>query len=178
MALENSVLPLHNVLPNRQEASVLVVGAEGTSKHELSLAMLKLPVHFSLQIHTTSSLPLPEENAASRPRIDFICFVINMIDRDSIQVVERALSLVDVKYFLGRACLVVTGARSHKKMTDVEQMTALADSYHLPLVFGEIKVEKENDQLARRLIKMVEVAAGFKRFVSPSVIQSTKFLST
>ncbi|XP_076453222.1 centromere protein M-like [Babylonia areolata] len=177
MATENPVLPLHSVLPNRQEASVLLVGAEGTSKHDLSLAMLKLPVHFSLQIRTTSSLPLPEENAASRPRIDFICFLINMTDRDSIQVVEKSLPLVDVRYFLGRACLVVTGAHSHKRMTNVEQVTALADSYHLPLVFGEIKVEKEKDQLACRLFKMVEIAAGFKQRVSASVIDSTKVVS-
>ena len=35
---------------------------------------------------------------------------------------------------------VTCPAHSQKKMTDVEQVTALADSFHLPLVFGEIKV--------------------------------------
>ncbi|KAK7088257.1 centromere protein M-like isoform X2 [Littorina saxatilis] len=178
MSAEQQLLIAQHVSLQTQETCVLCVGAEGTSKHDLSLAILKIPVKFSLQIRTASSLPLPEENADTRPRIDFICFLINMADRDSIQVVEKSLSLVDIRYFLGRACLLVGGAHSHKRMTDIEQVTALSDSYNLPLVFGDIKVEKERDQLARRILCMVEIAAGFKEGVSPSVIDSTKYIST
>ncbi|KAK7485418.1 hypothetical protein BaRGS_00018099 [Batillaria attramentaria] len=178
MASDDRTLTPYNVLPNRQEASLLVVGAEGVGKHDLSLAVLKIPVQFSLQIRTASSLPLPTENADLRPRIDFICFIMSMTDRESIQVVEKSLSLVDVKYFLGRACLVVTGVHSHKKMTDLDQVTALADSFNLPLVFGEVKSEKERDQLARRILTMTEVAAGFKNHVSPLLVESTRLVTT
>lgn len=174
---EQKLLRPNTALPNRQEASILVLGAEGTNKHDLSLTMLKLPVQFSLQIRTAIGLPLPEENAETRPRIDFICFLIDLTDRDSLQVLEKSLTLVDVKFFLGKACLVVSGAQSRRRMTAIDQVKALADSFHLPLLFGETKVEKERDQLARRLLHMVDTAAGFQRYISPAVLDASKCVS-
>jgi len=67
-------------------------------------------------------------------------------------------------------CVTLSTAHSHKKMTDLEQVTALADSYHLPLVFGEIKASSGSflflDYVLEKLSVLQSVCPSFVQRIS------------
>jgi hypothetical protein len=57
--------------------------------------------------HTTAALPLPED--ASRPRIDFLVFFVDMTNAKSLSNLKTRLLKVDKDYFAqGRSCIVAT----------------------------------------------------------------------
>ncbi|XP_067686933.1 centromere protein M-like [Haliotis asinina] len=170
-----SLLSPFSKLPNRQECTVLLVGDEGTGKHDLGLAMLNLKTPFSLYIRTATSLPLPAEKEADRPCIDYICYVINLTLDDSMKIVEEALSTVDVRYFVGRSSLIVTGVEfPNKQVIEMETVLKLAESYDLPIIFGEVEKPEELLSLATKVTKTVEIAAGYKPNVSPMLVEATQ----
>ncbi|XP_071093452.1 centromere protein M-like [Haliotis cracherodii] len=170
-----SILTPFSKLPNRQECTVLIVGDEGTGKHELGLAMLNLKTPYSLYIRTATSLPLPAEKEADRPCIDYICYLVNVTVDDSMKIIEEALSAVDVKYFVGRSSLIVTGVEfPNKQVIEMETVLKMAETYDLPLIFGEVEKPEELLSLATKVTKTVEIASGFKRNVSPMLVEATQ----
>jgi hypothetical protein len=57
--------------------------------------------------HTTAALPLPED--ASRPRIDFLVFFVDMTNAKSLSNLKTRLLKVDKDYYAqGRSCIVAT----------------------------------------------------------------------
>uniref|UniRef100_A0A671KAQ1 Centromere protein M n=1 Tax=Sinocyclocheilus anshuiensis TaxID=1608454 RepID=A0A671KAQ1_9TELE len=55
-------------------------------------------------------LPLPVENKETRPRIDLIVFIVNLLSERSLQSVESSLAHLHSDCFLGKVCFLVTDA--------------------------------------------------------------------
>ncbi|XP_016417104.1 centromere protein M [Sinocyclocheilus rhinocerous] len=53
-------------------------------------------------------LPLPVENKETRPRIDLIVFIVNLLSERSLQSVESSLAHLHSDCFLGKVCFLVT----------------------------------------------------------------------
>jgi len=56
---------------------------------------------------TAESLPLPSASTA-RPRIDFVLFMLSMVQADSYEVFRNSVKQLDEEYFLGKCSVVVT----------------------------------------------------------------------
>jgi len=51
---------------------------------------------------------MPLQTDPSRPRVDFVVFVVNLTSQLSWEVVKEAVRKTDPFYFLGRSCIVAT----------------------------------------------------------------------
>ncbi|KAL3856867.1 hypothetical protein ACJMK2_011578 [Sinanodonta woodiana] len=150
-----------NKKPEKKTA-ILIVGSEGVGKHALALDMLKTEHPFELNIRTAGCLPLPAEKAADRPRLDFICFVIDITKPDSFKIVKESLQHMDISYCLGKACLVVSKVKNSHRSTPLESIHDLANRLSLQVVFGDLEDETERLHVARRLVSTLHLSAGLQ----------------
>ena len=63
--------------------------------------------HISFNSRTAESLPLPSA-PTPRPRIDFVLFMLSMVQADSYEAFRDSIKQLDEEYFLGRCGVVVT----------------------------------------------------------------------
>ncbi|XP_061197913.1 centromere protein M-like [Saccostrea echinata] len=176
--MDDSVLMPYNKIPQYQLATVLLVGSEGIGKHDLGKCLIKNS-WFYLQVRTAITLPLPVTSDNSRPRIDYICFLIDLTSRDSLKTVEESLKHVDVRYFLGQCCFIALKVKNpEKRAIFIEQIIQLSKQYKSDVLYGSFETEAESIFLAEQILKSVEIAAGMQKNVSPMFIESTRFVGT
>lgn len=169
------VLDAFDKAPSHNAVTVLLLGCQGVGKQRLARAIVDIDTPFSVAIRTATSLPLPRENEAERPRIDFICFMIDLTNKESIKVMESCLHKVDVEYFLGRSCLVASQVQDTvKNIVDLEQVIDLADKYNMQTLCAQSQDEAQLSALGKRIIQMVLNATGYKKYITPAVIDTTK----
>ncbi|KAI0213576.1 Centromere protein M [Lamellibrachia satsuma] len=162
-------------MPRLNGATALIVGVQGVGKHRLAEAMVDVKARFSLQIRTATSLPLPSENAEKRPCIDFIIFMVDLTNRQSYHSVERSLCNVDVSYFLGKVCFLITQAHKlGEQSVETETVSQLSDAYDSPMLCCNINNEGDRKLAAEKLLSMIEVCSGFTHDVTPMLLDTTR----
>ncbi|XP_062597220.1 centromere protein M-like [Saccostrea cucullata] len=176
--MNDSVLMPYNKIPQYQLATVLLVGSEGIGKHDFGKCLIKNS-WFYLQVRTAITLPLPLTSDKSRPRIDYICFLIDLTSRDSLKTVEESLKHVDVRYFLGQCCFIALKVKNpEKRAIFIEQIVQLSKQYKSDVLYGSFETEEESIFLAEQILKSVEIAAGMQKNVTPMFLESTRFVGT
>ncbi|XP_069104653.1 centromere protein M-like [Argopecten irradians] len=172
---ESLILKPFDKLPLLHTATILLVGSEGVGKHDLAKSIVGIDTDVSYQVRTTVSLPLPSLKDTSRPRIDFVCFIIDLTNKESFSNVEKSLRYIDGRYFLGRACFVALKVKKHvSRCVPLEILNSLADRWGVTILYGGLETDAESMTLARQILTMTEIAAGFKKNISPMLIESTK----
>ncbi|XP_030840712.1 centromere protein M [Strongylocentrotus purpuratus] len=175
LGAKQPVLHPFNKLPELNSAVVLLIGFQSIKKKELAEAMVALNTEFCLQVRTATQLPLPSINDEQRPKIDLIVFILDVNVNMSLKTVADSLPHLDPTYFLGRVCFLALNAPSEKtQCADLGDILALCDAYDSPLICGDLETQEQRESLARRLVEMTEIAAGFKNGISPLLIQSTR----
>ncbi|XP_071813324.1 centromere protein M-like isoform X2 [Apostichopus japonicus] len=171
--LADVLRPLQKI-PQPQTATILIVGADGTPKKEFAESMLNTIASYKLQIRLAKYLPLPIANDDQRPNLDFIVFLLEMNNAQSITSVHDSLKYLDTTYFLGRVCFVVNQASNDSiHCTDITDITRLCDSFDSPMLSGNLQTEEDRTILARQVTQMMEIAAGMKTDLSPLLVQAT-----
>ncbi|NXS67330.1 CENPM protein, partial [Pandion haliaetus] len=111
--------------------------------------------------HLATSLPLPPETDRVRPRIDMIVFMIDIKSKYSLKNVEASLAHVDVNFFLGKVCFLVTGVgRVNYCSVEMNAIWNLGEVYCSPVLFCELELEGTRVATAQRLLRMLEICAG------------------
>ncbi|XP_053109428.1 centromere protein M [Hemicordylus capensis] len=156
-----SMLTAFGKLPTLNSATILLVGTNEVFQQQLAKTILKEKQDLQINIHVTTSLPLPEERDHIRPRIDLIVFTINMQSKYSFKDVEASLVHVDANFFLGKVCFLATGAgRMNRISVDMNAVWKLADLYCSPVLFCELECENIRIATAQRLLRMLQICAG------------------
>ncbi|XP_044311418.1 centromere protein M [Varanus komodoensis] len=156
-----SVLTAFGKLPTLNSATILLVGVNDILQQQLAEAILKEKQDFNINIHLTTSLPLPAERDHIRPRIDLIVFIINIQSKYSFKDIEASLIHVDANFFLGKVCFLAVGVgRMHQISVDMNAVLKLADRYCSPVLFCELECEKIRITTAQRLLRMLQICAG------------------
>ncbi|XP_060077177.1 centromere protein M-like [Ylistrum balloti] len=172
---EHLILKPFDKLPLLHTATILLIGSEGVGKHDLAKSIVGIDTDVSYQVRTAVSLPLASNTETSRPRIDFACFLIDVTNKESFNNIEESLKYIDGRYFLGRACFVALKVKNHaSRCVHLEVLTSLADYCGAPILYGGLETDAERMTLARQILTMTEIAAGFKKNISPGVIEATK----
>ncbi|XP_064170907.1 centromere protein M isoform X1 [Anguilla rostrata] len=129
-----------NKLPELNTANVLLVENEERFQKKLADAIVLLENNVNVIVRLARSLPLPLENAESRPRIDLVVFIVHLNSEQSLLSAETSLKHLDSGYFLGKVCFLVTGARCgtlpYERLTSLKKMAATLNS---PLLMTEDK---------------------------------------
>ncbi|NWW92090.1 CENPM protein, partial [Rhynochetos jubatus] len=111
--------------------------------------------------HLAASLPLPPERDHLRPGIDLIVFIIDIKSKHSLKNVEASLAHVDVQFFLGKVCFLVTGVgRVNYCSIDMNAIWKLGEDYCSPVLLCELELEGVRTATARRLLRMLQICAG------------------
>ncbi|XP_042323719.1 centromere protein M [Sceloporus undulatus] len=148
-------------LPTLNSATILLVGTNDVFQQQLAETILKEKQDLKINIHLTSSLPLPAERDHIRPRIDLIVFIIDIQNKYSFKDVETSLLHVDANFFLGKVCFLATGVgRMNQISVDMNAVLKLADRYCSPVLFCELECEKIRTATAQRLLRMLQICNG------------------
>ncbi|XP_071493806.1 centromere protein M-like [Diadema antillarum] len=170
-----NVLHPFSKLPELNTAVILLVGCQAIDTKTLARSLVDLSTDVSLQVRTATSLPLPPENDDQRPKIDLVVFLLDASVKMSMKVIADSVGHLDMSYFIGRVCFVVLNASSEQShCADIGDIVGLCDTYNSPMLTGNLEPESQRQSLARRLLEMTWVAAGFKPGVSPLLIQCTR----
>ena len=168
--------PLCNLskLPQMNSAAVLLIGTEGIPTEHLAKTLVKKVPAIKLQIRTAKALPLPGDADDSRPRIDFVVFALDLSNRHSFDVVKESLNAIDIHYFIGKACLLITEVNMNEIAVEMDRVTDLADAYDIPIF--KVNFQKENDiQLfADKLLNLVRIASGLNPGVNALLVDTTR----
>jgi len=146
-------------LTQYESAVVLIVGSPGVGKHQFAKSLLSLAAKFSMEVRVATSLPLPENS--ERPQVDFVVLMIDLTNRESYSNVRKSLTFLDVSYFVGKVCLVVTQVCNvmHVSVSSVA-VKELAQSYRSPLITCDLTNESDRVFVASRVMKKLEVSLG------------------
>ncbi|XP_020643473.3 centromere protein M [Pogona vitticeps] len=156
-----SMLSAFSKLPTLNAATILLVGTNDVFQQQLAETILKEKQDLKVNIHLTTSLPLPAERDHIRPRIDLIVFMIDIQSKYSFKDIEASLVHVDASFFLGKVCFLAMGAgRMNQISVDINAVLKLADRYCSPILFCELECEKIRIATAQRLLRMLQICAG------------------
>ncbi|XP_066490192.1 centromere protein M [Tiliqua scincoides] len=156
-----STLTAFGKLPTLNSATILLVGTNEVFQQQLAETILTEKQDLKVNIHLTTSLPLPAERDHIRPRIDLIVFMINLQSKLSFTNIEASLLHVDANFFLGKVCFLATGAgRMNRINVEMNAILKLADLYCSPVLFCELECEKIRITTAQRLLRMLQICAG------------------
>jgi len=170
-----NILSRFTKLPDKNQATVLFVGVKGIGKHRIARSMLGIHTDFSLQIRVATSLPLPEDTENARPRIDFIVLFIDLTNNLSLETIRSSVKHIDIDYFLGHCCFVVTQAKNEAMhAVSIQEVTSLADSYDLPLICADLQKEEDRKFLSRKLVHLLQVSCGFCADVTTLLLDTTR----
>ncbi|XP_067044919.1 centromere protein M-like [Acropora muricata] len=162
-------------LPDKCQATVLFVGSTGIGKRKVAKSMLGLRSDFAFQIRMSSSLPIPSDTENTRPRIDFIVLFIDLSNIMSFEVIKSSVQHMDIDYFLGHCCFVVTKARNEAlHALNIDQVTSLADSCDSPIICADLEKEEDQKFLSQKIIHLVKVSCGFQTDVTSLLLDTTK----
>ncbi|CAG5938363.1 centromere protein M [Menidia menidia] len=155
-----SLLKPFSKLPGLNTANILLVESEEHFQQSLADALVE-ETGVTVNVRLAKSLPLPMENDENRPRIDLVVFIINLASELSFQSAETSVKHLDPGYFLGKACFMVTNARSASAPVErLDAIRKLAASLHCPLLFAEDQTPEGVSSAADRLLTVLKVAAG------------------
>lgn len=154
---------------------ILVVGIEGTDKHAVSKCLIGLAGDLRLSVLTCSCLPLPDHKNLIQEEVSFICFMVHMTRKDSLEVLVDSLGQVDVSYFAGKS-VIVANTKGHSTDAGIQPklVTNLATKYNIDVLFADTENEMELTGLCRRLVQMIETAVCRRHNVTPLLYDSVQ----
>ncbi|XP_028395527.1 centromere protein M-like [Dendronephthya gigantea] len=176
---QSEILSRFKELPTNNHATILTVSIKGIGMENfVDEIMSQMNTRYSIQIRTTTSLPLPKLTNAeeSRPRIDYIVFILDLTNQQSFEMIKEAVSLVDIDYFLGRCCFILSKAKQeHLHSVDLNEVTELVGAYNSTMLCGDLQNKKDRLDLAEKVLYHVEIACGFCNDVNPLLVATTQY---
>ncbi|XP_053375164.1 centromere protein M-like [Mercenaria mercenaria] len=162
---------------NRSQTNVLIVGSEGTGKHDISNCLLDIGHAINLRVLTCKCLPLPEDRDFAQENIQFVCFVMHMSNKDSMKALIGSIGQIDVSYFVGRSVIIANtkGLCTDEGISRTE-LKNLATRCDIQVLFCDTEDPAEKTDLCRKLMKMIETAAGWRKNVTPLLYDTIQTL--
>lgn len=169
-----SLLRPYSKVPELNTATVLLVENEEELQSKLADAIVQYEKEFNVNVRLARKLPLPVENKETRPRIDLIVFIINLLSERSLQSVESSLAHLHSDCFLGKVCFLVTDARcgSHtrERLVSVRKLAAL---HQCPVLCAEHRTADGVIAASVRILNILKVSAGMSPIATTALYLSS-----
>ncbi|XP_065130433.1 centromere protein M [Paramisgurnus dabryanus] len=169
-----ALLTPYSKVPELNTATILLIENEEQLQSKLANVIVQYEKEFNVNVRLARKLPLPVENKESRPRIDLIVFIVNLLSERSLQSVESSLSHLHSDCFLGKLCFLVTDARCGSHTQDrLVSVRKLAASHHCPVLFAEHRTADGVHAASMRLLSILKVSAGMSPIPTTALYLST-----
>lgn len=173
------MLRTFNKLPRVNTVTILIVGAPGIGKHQLAKLLVSTSAEISVEVHTTTRLPLPEDKYNTRPRIDFVIFMVDQTNRESFLVVKRSLSYLDFNYTMGKMCFVLTAVNNTiSRSVSLDAMMQLAETYCSQVLCCDLQNSEEKHCLANQLLCKLNLSSGLQNGVTSLLVDTTRVMTS
>eukprot|EP00040_Diaphanoeca_grandis_P014102 m.71352 g.71352 ORF g.71352 m.71352 type:complete len:184 (-) comp24340_c2_seq1:82-633(-) len=164
------VEPEQNVAPH---ATVLIIGTGTSRKEVLAKALAEVQDELTPSIRLSETVRPSPTPTSTRPRIDYVVFVVDLTNRDSWILVKKMLSEdVHTDYFGGRCCLVLTKGNGTDVSTHNDEIDELALDFDISVLYSELEAGDDIEILCRRLIQLIKIVCGSIPAVNSSVTSS------
>ncbi|XP_036416175.1 centromere protein M [Colossoma macropomum] len=169
-----ALLSPYSKTPELNTATVLLVENEEQFQSRLADAIVQREKDINVNVRLARKLPLPVENSETRPRIDLVVFIVNLLSERSLQAAENSVSHLGSDYFLGKLCFVVTDARcgavAQERLLSVRRLAA---SHRCPVICAEHQTEDGVTMTAMRVLTILKVSAGLSPVETTALYLST-----
>ncbi|CAG8579888.1 2304_t:CDS:2 [Paraglomus occultum] len=167
-------LPPSEIQPN---ATVLIVGPPSVEKTNFGEHMINLLAkEMTIRIRTAESLPLPSISTP-RPRIDFVLFMLSMVQADSYEVFRNSVKQLDEEYFLGRCGVVVTQV---ERITQYTFERAELDYFiskiyrNIPVFHVNLTNQVDVQTVVSQIGSLIEIGCGYKAGITPAILRTAE----
>ncbi|XP_060716548.1 centromere protein M isoform X1 [Tachysurus vachellii] len=147
---------------------------ENEEKFQSKLADAIVQREQDANVNVRLACKLPVENSETRPRVDLVVFIVNLLSERSLQVVENSLNHLRSDFFLGKVCFMVTDARcgalAQERLISVKKLAA---SHRCPVICAEHQTEDGVSMAASRLLTILKVSAGLSPVATTALYLST-----
>jgi hypothetical protein len=166
-SIQKQLLPLKSNAYDRLETfQLLICGILPFGKDFATCVALHKDEQFRRRVIVTDSLPLKDsESSATKAAIDFVCFVVSMQSRLSLDKVRESLDHIvpaeQGHFIMGRWALVVLDSSDASKFVfSIEDIISFSKSKELPIVYGgSLQDAQAMDFLAGRVATMLKRSA-------------------
>ncbi|KAI4902660.1 hypothetical protein NFI96_014272 [Prochilodus magdalenae] len=169
-----ALLTPYRKVPELNTATLLLVENEEQFQSRLADAIVQREKDSTVHVRLARKLPLPVENRETRPHIDLVVFIVNLLSERSLQAMENSLNHLGSDYFLGKLCFVVTDARrgavTQERLLSVRRLAA---SHRCPVICAEHQTEDGVTMAAMRLLTILKVSAGLSSMSTTALYLST-----
>uniref|UniRef100_A0A671K8Y4 Centromere protein M n=1 Tax=Sinocyclocheilus anshuiensis TaxID=1608454 RepID=A0A671K8Y4_9TELE len=163
-----ALLTPYSKVPELNTATVLLVENEEELQSKLANALVRNENDFNVNVRLARKLPLPVENKETRPRIDLIVFIVNLLSERSLQSVESSLAHLHSDCFLGKVCFLVTDVSSMPSKTLISCRCVLR---HVTLSVSQ--TADGVNAAAVRLLNILKVSAGMSPIATTALYLSS-----
>ncbi|KAI5089774.1 centromere protein M [Silurus meridionalis] len=169
-----ALLAPYSKIPELNTATILLVENEEKFQSRLADAIVQRQRDFNVSVRLACRLPLPVENSETRPRVDLVVFIVNLLSERSLQVVENSLTHLRSDFFLGKVCFMVTDARcgalAQERLLSVKKLAA---SHRCPVICAEHQTDDGVNMAASRLLSVLQVSAGLSPVATTALYLSS-----
>ncbi|TSK18085.1 Centromere protein M [Bagarius yarrelli] len=169
-----ALLSPYSKIPEPNAATILLIENDEKFQSKLADAIVQREKDANVNVRLACRLPLPVEKSETRPRVDLVVFIVNLLCERSFQVVENSLSYLRSDFFLGKVCFMVTGARcgtlAQERLLSVKKLAA---SHQCPVICAEHQTEDGVNMAASRLLTILKVSAGLSPIATTALYLST-----
>uniref|UniRef100_A0A8C1NIC8 Centromere protein M n=1 Tax=Cyprinus carpio TaxID=7962 RepID=A0A8C1NIC8_CYPCA len=177
-----ALLTPYSKVPELNTATVLLVENEEELQSKLANALVQYEKDFNVNVRLARKLPLPVENKETRPRIDLIVFLVNLLSERSLQSVESSLAHLHSDCFLGKVCFLVTDGELRALFNSCK---CVHTHFYLITVFRKVFVKIRRVLLslsqtvdgvnaaAVRLLNILKVSAGMSPIATTALYLSS-----
>ncbi|RXN29467.1 centromere M [Labeo rohita] len=158
-----ALLTPYSKVPELNTATVLLVENEEELQSKLANAIVQYEKDFNVNVRLARKLPLPVENKETRPRIDLIVFIVNLLSERSGKL-SRSSAL---RLLLGETRC---GSHTQERLVSVRKLAA---SHQCPVICAEHRTADGVNAAAVRLLNILKVTAGMSPIATTALYLSS-----
>lgn len=167
----------HTGISNPDRGVILIVGSEGVGKHQVGNLVVQqsLTKPYSVQVRTCEKLPLSWREQQLRPKVDLVVFMVDLTSPHSFAVALESLKHLEVTYFLGKMCFVMTKAQVlSAHMVDAETVQDLSIKYDFPVLCADLQNHEGSIAVAQQILCQLERAIPLTTTMPSLLVDATK----
>ncbi|KAL1930312.1 hypothetical protein VTP01DRAFT_10474 [Rhizomucor pusillus] len=158
-------------LYTQRATEVLIIGPTASGKRTVAKQLIKSRDVY-LSVSTAESMP--RDIFLHVPHVDFILFMVDMTNKESLTTLERALQTIEPTYGYSKCAVVVSKVDSVQTWAfEFDSVKNLLTEYNdIPLFHVNLKDEPERRDVCSQITRTIRISALQQKDVDPLLLKS------
>ncbi|KAI9264223.1 hypothetical protein BDA99DRAFT_51082 [Phascolomyces articulosus] len=162
-------------LYTQRPIEVLLIGPANSGKRTLANQLISCRDTF---ISTSTNEELPKNAFETLGHVDFIFFVLDMTNRQSLKVLERALERIAPDYLVNRCAVVATKIDALQiSLMDEDRVQFIVDQYtsEMQVFRCNLSDDRERRKLCDQLARLIRINQLQQKNINMSLVKAAMY---